>query len=484
MNMRMQIGGKAVDSCSSEFFDVTNPATGELIDRVPKGNEDDVTIAVEAAISAFGSWASISSQQRAGVFYRAVEIIRQRRDALATLLTQEQGKPLIEARTEIEGFATVLEYYCGLASSPHGDSIQVQQDGYAITVKRPMGVCAAIIPWNMPVYIMAWKICPALISGNTLVLKPSSNTPLTNLTLASILGEAGLPAGVLNVVTGSGELVGEALIKNHDVKKVSFTGEVATGKRVAELAARGGKKVTLELGGSDPMLVCDDADLQSAVFGALLGRFYNCGQICTAVKRLYVFESIADQFIKMLESTVRQLKIGNGMYENIDMGPLNNLRQWEYIKDLVAEIEEKGEGRIITGGKVPENSAYSRGYFFEPTLVVDVPSESRLLKEEVFGPVLPIVKVKDFDEAIEKANNTSYGLGASIWTKNLDRAIYGCEQLNAGIIWLNQHLMIAPDVPFGGVKESGIGRENGPNALSEYMDIKTIMLKPWYPPQT
>lgn len=473
----MQINGKAVEAIRGEFFDIINPATGELIDRVPMGTGNDVAAAVEAASSAFGNWASTSPQQRAGVFYRAGEIIRQRKDSLAALITKEQGKPLIEARNEIEGFANVLEYYCGLTGSFHGGFIQVPQNGYAMTVKKPLGVCAAIIPWNMPALIMAWKIGPALISGNTLVLKPASNTPLTNLTLASILSEAGLPAGVLNVVTGPGELVGEALVSNHKVKKVSFTGESATGKRVSELAASGKKRVTLELGGSDPMLICDDADLESAVVGALRGRFYNCGQTCTAVKRLYVFESIAEEFIKKLEAAIRKLRVGNGMNENIDMGPLNNRRQWEYVKELVAEIEVKDEGRIITGGKVPANSACNRGYFFEPTLIVDVPRASRLLKEEVFGPVLPVVRVKDLDEAIEEANNSSCGLGASIWTKNLDRAISGCEQLDAGIIWINQHLKIAPEVPFGGVKESGIGRENGPYALSEYLDLKTIMLK-------
>jgi len=473
----MQINGKAVEAIRGEFFDIINPATGELIDRVPMGTGNDVAAAVEAASSAFGNWASTSPQQRAGVFYRAGEIIRQRKDSLAALITKEQGKPLIEARNEIEGFANVLEYYCGLTGSFHGGFIQVPQNGYAMTVKKPLGVCAAIIPWNMPALIMAWKIGPALISGNTLVLKPASNTPLTNLTLASILSEAGLPAGVLNVVTGPGELVGEALVSNHKVKKVSFTGESVTGKRVSELAASGKKRVTLELGGSDPMLICDDADLESAVVGALRGRFYNCGQTCTAVKRLYVFESIAEEFIKKLEAAIRKLRVGNGMNENIDMGPLNNRRQWEYVKELVAEIEVKDEGRIITGGKVPANSACNRGYFFEPTLIVDVPRASRLLKEEVFGPVLPVVRVKDLDEAIEEANNSSCGLGASIWTKNLDRAISGCEQLDAGIIWINQHLKIAPEVPFGGVKESGIGRENGPYALSEYLDLKTIMLK-------
>ncbi|HWQ48394.1 MAG TPA: aldehyde dehydrogenase family protein [Methanosarcina sp.] len=475
--MKMQINGKAVEAYDSKFFDIINPATGELIDRVPKGTEDDVEMAVEAASSAFNSWASASPQQRARVLYRAAGIVRQRKDELAILLTREQGKPLAEAKNEIEGFAYVLEYYCGLASSFHGDFVPVPQNGYAFTVKKPLGVCAAIIPWNMPALIMAWKIGPALISGNTLVLKPASNTPLTNLTLASILSEAGLPSGVLNIITGPGEVVGESLVKSPKVRKISFTGEARTGKRVAELAAGGMKRVTLELGGSDPMLVCDDANLEDAVLGALRGRFYNCGQTCTAVKRLFVFESVAEEFIKKLEAGIRNLRVGNGMHENIDMGPLNNRKQWENIKELVADVEEKNEGRIVTGGRVPEGSAFSKGYFFEPTLVVDVPRESRLLKEEVFGPILPVVRVKNLDEAIEEANNTCYGLGASIWTKNLDRTRKGCEQLNAGIIWLNQHLKVAPEVPFGGTRQSGIGRENGPDSLSEYLDLKTVMLK-------
>jgi succinate-semialdehyde dehydrogenase/glutarate-semialdehyde dehydrogenase len=475
--MKMRINGKETEAFNGEFFDVINPATGELIDKVPRGSQDDTTFAVEAAASAFEGWASQSPQQRARIFYRAAEITRQRRDELALLLTKEQGKPLAEARNEIEGFANVLEYYCGLAGSLRGDFIQIPQNGYAATVKKPLGVCAAIIPWNMPALIMAWKMGPALISGNALVLKPASNTPLTDLTLASILNKAGLPPGVLNVVTGSGETVGEALVKNQKVKKVSFTGECRTGKHVAELAACGMKRVTLELGGSDPMIVCDDANLEDAVTGALKGRFYNCGQTCTAVKRLYVFESIAEEFIKKLEAGIAKLKVGNGLDENVSMGPLNNRMQWEYIKELVSEIKEKDEGRIITGGKVLAGSKFINGYFFEPTLVVDVPGESRLLKEEVFGPLLPVARVKDLDEAIEEANSTGYGLGASIWTKNIDRAIFGCEKLNAGIIWLNQHLKVAPEAPFGGIKESGTGRENGPDALSEYLDIKTIMLK-------
>jgi succinate-semialdehyde dehydrogenase/glutarate-semialdehyde dehydrogenase len=477
VTMKMQIHGKEAEVYGGEFFEVRNPATGELLGQVPRGTEDDVSLAVEAATSAFESWASRSPQQRGMVFYRAAELVRQRKEELAVLLTKEQGKPLAEARSELEGFAHVLEYYCGLAGSLRGDFVPVPGNGYAFTVKKPLGVCTAIIPWNMPALIMGWKIAPALISGNTFVLKPASSTPLTNLTLASLLNEAGLPAGVLNVVTGPGETVGESLVRNPGVRKVSFTGEARTGKRVAELAASGMKRVTLELGGSDPMLVCDDADLESAVAGAIRGRFYNCGQTCTAVKRLYVFESVAEEFIRKLEAGVRNLKVGNGLDKTTDLGPLNNCPQLDFIKELVEEIKEKDEGRIIAGGKVPAFKGSDNGFFFEPTLVSDVPGDSRLLKEEVFGPLLSIVTVKDLDEAIEEANRSSYGLGASIWTKDLDRVRIGCEQLNAGTIWVNQHLKVAPEVPFGGVKESGFGRENGPDILSEYLETRTVMLK-------
>jgi len=475
--MKMQINGKAAGACGGECFEVKNPATGELIEQVPKGTEEDVSLAVDAAVSAFEGWASTSPKQRGMVFYRAAGLVRQRKEELAALLTQEQGKTLSEARNELEGFAHVLEYYCGLTGSLRGDFVPVPGNGYAFTVKKPLGVCAAIIPWNMPALIMGWKIAPALISGNTFVLKPASNTPLTNLTLASILNEAGLPAGVLNVVTGPGETTGESLVRNSNVRKISFTGESKTGKRVAELAASGMKRVALELGGSDPMIVCDDADIESAVAGAVRGRFYNCGQTCTAVKRLYVFESVAEEFTRKLEAGVKKLKVGNGLDKTTDMGPLSNRRQLEFIKELVVEVKEKDEGKIITGGKVPAFKGSDKGYFFEPTLVSDVSGDSRLLKEEVFGPLLPIVTVKNLEEAIGEANRSIYGLGASIWTKNLDRIRAGCEQLNAGIIWVNQHLKVAPEVPFGGVKESGFGRENGPDILSEYLETRTIMVK-------
>ena len=475
--MKMWIDGKSEDSCSSEYMEVRNPATGKLVDSAPAGCREDVDAAVEAAVRVGAFWAFLSPQERASFLYRAAALVRERVEELALLLTSEQGKPLSESRNEIRGFASVLEYYCGLASTLKGDFIRVPGNGYSFTLNEPLGVCAVIIPWNMPALIMGWKLGPALVSGNTVVLKPASSTPLTNLRLASILGEAGLPAGVLNLVTGPGPVVGEAIAGHPDIRKLSFTGESGTGKRVAALAAPTLKRLTLELGGSDPAIVCDDAELESAVDGVLRGRFYNCGQTCTAVKRLYLFEGIADKFLGLLEKKVRSLRVGNGTLDGIDMGPLNNRSQRDYVAELVRGVEEHEEGKILTGGKVPSGKGYGEGYFFEPTLVTEVSPGSRLLKEEVFGPVLPVVRVRDLDEAIEEANRTRYGLGASVWTKNIDRIRQAYEELEAGTVWVNQHMKVAPELPFGGTKESGLGRENGPYSLSEYLDSKTVMIR-------
>lgn len=475
--MKMWINGKFEDSHSLEFYEVLNPATGEVVDKAPLGGKEDVEAAVEAATLAAGPWAATPPQERARVFYEAVGLVREWMDDLAVLLTSEQGKPLTEAKNELRGFSRVLEYYCGLASTLKGDFVRVPGNGYSFTLKNPLGVCAAIIPWNMPALIMGWKIGPALISGNTLILKPASSTPLTNLSLAALLGEAGLPPGVLNVVTGPGPVVGEAIAEHPGIKRLSFTGDTGTGKRVASLSAPSMKRLTLELGGSDPMIVCEDADLDAAVEGVLKGRFYNCGQTCTAVKRLYLQDTIADEFTAKLQVRVEGLRVGNGLSEGVDLGPLNSEKQMTYVLDLLEEVREKKEGTVLTGGRIPEGEEYAGGNFFEPTLITDVAPDSRLVREEVFGPVLPIVRVLDLDEAIKEANRTKYGLGASVWTKDIDRIRTAYEGLEAGTVWVNQHLKVAPELPFGGTKESGIGRENGVDALSEYLESKTVMVK-------
>lgn len=476
--MQMLIDGNRSDACSGRTFEVRNPATGAVVDIVPLGGVDEIERAVEAGLAAYETWSDLPAIDRGKILFAAAQEVRRQNRHLGALLTAEQGKPLREAIDEINGFAHILEYYHGISASLHGEYVHLQGYGHALVSRVPLGVCGAIIPWNMPALIMGWKIGPALVAGNTMVVKPASTAPLTCLTLAGILGEAGLPPGVLNVVTGPGETVGRAIARHPAIRKVSFTGEVETGRRVMEDAAPAMKRVTLELGGSDPMIVCSDADIPAAVEGAVRGRFYNCGQTCTAVKRLFVDEKIAEEFTERLTERIRSMNIGNGMETGVTMGPMNNRQVQQRIADRVDSARERGEGTIRTGGKVPRGEAYDAGNFYEPTLITDLPQDSALLSEEVFGPVLPVVAVTDLDEALTLANKSRFGLGASIWTKNIEHIDQASSGLRAGIIWVNQHLRIPPEVPFGGTKESGLGRENGYGALEEYLEKKTVLIRP------
>jgi acyl-CoA reductase-like NAD-dependent aldehyde dehydrogenase len=476
--MKMPVGGAWTESESGRWMDVTNPATGIPAGRVPRGSAEDVGAAVEAAEAAFDAWSALLPRERGKILFFAAQEVRTRADEIAELLTREQGKPLAEAKNEILGYANVLEYYHSISGALHGDAAHLPSYGYSMVLKKPLGVCAAIIPWNMPALIMAWKIGAALVAGNTFVLKPASSAPLTPLTLAGILEKAGLPAGVLNLVTGPGPVAGEALVCHPSVRRVSFTGEETTGRRIAQLAAAGMKPVTLELGGSDPMIVAADADLDLAVQGAVSGRFYNCGQTCTAVKRLFVAEPVADEFIRRLTAKVAAIRVGSGLDPGVTMGPLNNPAQADRVAGLVDRVRERDEGTVILGGGPPAGEAYANGYYYKPTLVTDPAPDSALLTEEVFGPVLPIVVADDLGDAITRANRTAYGLGASVWTRSLPDAAAACEGIRAGMVWVNQHLRIPPEVPFGGTGISGTGRENGYAALDPYLEQKTILIKP------
>jgi betaine-aldehyde dehydrogenase len=474
--MEMRIGGKEVSSPDDAWIEVKNPATGELIDRVPAGSAGDVAEAVEAAAEAFPGWKKTGMRERGKILFHAAQKVREQHKDLARLLTLEQGKPLREAIDEVRGYANILEYYAGISAQPAGETVRLGTSGDALVVREPLGICGAIIPWNMPVLIMGWKTGPALLAGNTLILKPASTTPLTNLRLAAILDEAGLPPGVLNVVTGSGGVVGEALVSHPEVKKISFTGNCVTGKRIRELASAHLKEITLELGGSDPMIVMDDADIDKAVEGALRGRFYNAGQTCTAVKRLYVHQKIAGEFVQQLKGRITALNVGNGLGPKTDMGPLNSAEQRDRIVRIVDTTRERGDGTILTGGGVLRGKAYESGYFYHPTLVTGVAPDSCLFTEEVFGPVLPVMAVPDLDAAIAAANTSRYGLGASVWTKNLHTAKRVFDEVQAGIVWVNRHLTVPPEVPFGGNLESGIGRENGYHAVDQYSRARTLFL--------
>ncbi|MDD5141870.1 aldehyde dehydrogenase family protein [Methanoregula sp.] len=474
--MLMRVGGAGAGTDENKWIPVINPATGDEIDRVPAGTKDDLERAVTAADTAFSSWKRKTQRERGMVLFRAAGIVRERHKDLARLLTTEQGKPLKESIDEIRGFANILEFYAGISAAQKGELVRLGATGDAIITREPMGICAAIIPWNMPALIMGWKIGPALLAGNTLLLKPASTAPLTALRLTEILDEAGLPPGTLNTVTGVGETIGEAMAGHPAIKKLSFTGSCATGQRIRELAAGSLKELTLELGGSDPMIVMPDADIDKAVDGAIRGRFYNAGQTCTAVKRLFVHESIAAEFSRRLKQKTESLKLGNGLDAGTDMGPLNSAIQRERIEKLIDRVRDTGQGTVLTGGTRPGGAEYSQGFFYRPTVVSDVEKTSGLMTGEVFGPVLPVMPVPDLDAAITEANRTAYGLGASIWTSSLPAVKRAFDEIHAGIIWVNRHLTIPPEIPFGGMNESGFGRENGLHALDNYSRTKTLLL--------
>ena len=473
--MLMRIGGKETGAPEGKGIEVRNPATGEIIDSVPAGSQDDVRDAVAAALEAGEKWAKTYQRDRGLILFRAASLVREQHRDLARSLTMEQGKPIREAIDEVRGFANILEFYAGISAKQDGQTLRLGTNDILV-VREPIGVCGAIIPWNMPVLIMGWKVGPALLAGNTMVLKPASATPLTNLKLAAILESAGLPPGILNVVTGTGTSVGEAIARNDQIRKLSFTGDTATGSRIHEIVGSHPKDLILELGGSDPMIVMDDANIPRAVDGAVRGRFYNAGQTCTAVKRLYVHEAVAELFLGELKKRVEALSVGNGLGSKIDMGPLISIGQRDVIADKVEAVRENDEGVVMTGGCSLKGKAFEQGNFYRPTLVAGVSPKSRLLTEELFGPVLPVRTVPDLDTAIQEANSTKYGLGASVWTEDLRTVKQVFDEVHAGIIWVNRHLTIPPEVPFGGVGESGTGRENGQDALENYTRTRTLFI--------
>jgi betaine-aldehyde dehydrogenase len=474
--MLMRIGGEERESAAGAWLDVINPAKGEVLDRVPAGGREDMDAAVGAAEQALGRWEEKTPRERGKILFHAAGAIRAGHQDLARTLTLEQGKPLREAVDEVRGCANVLEFYASVSGCLSGDFLRLGAAGDGIVVREPLGVCGAIIPWNMPVILMGWKAGPALLAGNTLVLKPSSTTPLTSLAIAGIMEKAGLPPGVLNIVTGTGEAAGMAMVTHPGIRKVSFTGNTATGLAVRRAAAPHLKEVSLELGGSDPMIVWKDAPLPAAVEGAVRGRFYNAGQVCNAVKRIYVHEEIAPRFTEELLARVRSLRVGDGLSPSVDMGPLQNPAQLERVAAQVDRLRDRHEGRLLAGGSRIRGPEHDRGFFYAPTLVTELDPGAAVLGEEVFGPVLPVVAVPDLDTAIAEANRSRYGLGASVWTRDLGVARAVFDRVRAGFIWVNRHLTVPPEIPFGGVKESGIGRENGVQAISEWTQTKSLFL--------
>ncbi len=474
--VKLIIAGEQRDASDGGTTEIRNPATGEVVDRVAAATSEDVDRAIDAAQTAFKKWSEVPPPKRAEILFKAAHMLAEREKELARLLTQEQGKPLREAVLEIRRFAHTLEHYAGLAKTIRGGYVPALDDRrYGMIIKKPIGVCGSIVPWNFPVSLLGNKIGPALVTGNTVVVKPAGTTPLTDVHAVQILNEAGLPPGVLNILPGPARVVGEGLLKDPRVRKIGFTGATSTGKHVMEVAAQNVKRVTLELGGSDPMIVCSDADIDEAVSAASVGRFFNCGQACLAIKRLYLFDEIYDEFVFKLVGKVEKLRVGNGLEQGVIVGPLHTAAQRDEVEDQVRDAVQRG-ARILAGGKRPSGDAFAKGNFYLPTVLVDVDEESRVVQEEVFGPALPVMRVQNLDEAIEKANRSIYGLGSSIWTRDLDKANAAAEQIEAGYTWINSPQIIFDELPFGGVKQSGLGKEHGSEALDYYMETKSVVV--------
>jgi succinate-semialdehyde dehydrogenase/glutarate-semialdehyde dehydrogenase len=472
---KLFINGENVDSASGATYEIRNPATSELVDTVAKGNVDDAKKAIDAAEDALEKWSEVVPTQASTVLSKAAHLIRANEQELATLLTKEQGKTLPESLGEIRFFAKTLEYYSG--AKIVGSYLTLTDKVSAEVTKEPVGIVGGIVPWNNPVMLMGSKVASSIKSGDAIIIKPASTTPLSTLRCAQILFEAGLPRGVFNVVPGPGGVVGEELLRNPKVRKISFTGESETGKHIMEVAARDLKRVTLELGGSNPIIVADDADLEAAVDNTLFGRFRNCGQGCMCIKRAYIFEKIADQFVKRLVEKVKAMKIGNGLVQGVNMGPIHSASQREGFEEQVNDGISKG-GKVLTGGKRPTGPEYDKGFFYLPTLLENVDPSSKVVREEVFGPAIPIFRVKDMEEAVTLGNDSIYGLGAHLWTRDVQKAMGAARKLKAGTILVNTAYGSGGweiEVPMGGFKHSGIGREYGIEGMGQYQETKTIV---------
>jgi succinate-semialdehyde dehydrogenase/glutarate-semialdehyde dehydrogenase len=479
---QMLINGEWVDALSGDTYEVKNPANGEVVDTVPLGDAAEARAAVDAAGAAFGEWEDTAPDKRADLLRAGIDNVKANLRELTQLLTKEQGKPMMEAGGELHHFLHGMQFYADLVSKIRGELTPLppamNPNSYGVIMPFPVGVSVGIVPWNFPITLMGTKVGPALAAGCPIIIKPASTTPLTTLRIIGLLNEAGLPPGVLQCVTGPGGTLGNELISHPQVRRVALTGSSDTGRRVMEVAGPKFKRVTLELGGSDPMIVCPDADMRKAVNGAMIGRFWNAGQACLAVKRLYLFEEIYDEFLDTLVAKVKRYEPGDGLVKaerpRIRMGPLHTESQRVEIEEQLADAVEKG-AEVLVGGDIPEGVGLDRGYFYNPAVVANVSEDSRLVTEEVFGPVLPVFKVSDLDEAITKANASDWGLGASIWTNNMKWANRAAREVESGMLWVNQIHYGYDEMPFGGVKASGIGREHGPEALDYYLEPKSVV---------
>jgi acyl-CoA reductase-like NAD-dependent aldehyde dehydrogenase len=474
MRKQLFIDNQWRDAASKKTLEVVNPATEEVVAEVASADRADIDAAVAAARAALaGPWAKMSARERGRLVWKIGERLMERADDIARLETLHNGKPIFESRQiEIPAAAECFQYYAGWADKIHGETVPVRGEYLTYTLREPVGVVAAIVPWNFPLLLTAWKVAPALACGNTVIVKPASQTPLTAMALAEVAADVGLPPGVLNVVTGPGASVGQLLVEHPGIDKIAFTGDTSTGRGIMRGAADTLKKITLELGGKSPNIVFPDADLELAVRGATTGIFYGKGEVCAAGSRLLVDRSIKSEFIDKVVARAKKMAPGDPMDPKTRLGAVASKKQLE--TDLRYIEVAKQEGAQLVAGGARADIGTGKGYFLQPTIFDGVTPAMTIAREEIFGPVLAAIEFADLDEAIARANDSSYGLAAAVWTKDIKKAHHVARRLQAGTVWINTYNVYDTAAPFGGYKQSGFGREMSMHALEHYTQIKSV----------
>ncbi|WP_033353503.1 betaine-aldehyde dehydrogenase [Virgibacillus halodenitrificans] len=472
----MYINGEWLHAKSGETRNIINPYNQEVIATAAEGNAEDTKAAIQAARVAFdeGSWSTLPASERGEIVYKIGGLIQRDLEELAELETLDTGKTVEESRADMADIANVFFYFGGLADKDGGEVIASPiPNSESKVVREPVGVCGQITPWNYPLLQAAWKLAPALAAGNTLVMKPSEITPLTTVKVFELIEEAGVPKGVANLVLGAGKSAGAELAANLDVDLISFTGGIETGKTIMQAASHNVKKVALELGGKNPNIVFADADFETAVDQALNAVFFHAGQVCSAGSRLLIEESIHDEFVEALIERTKQIKLGNGFDENTQSGPMISAEHRAKVEDYV-EIGKNEGAKLVVGGKRPDDPALQNGFFYLPTIFTNCTSDMRIVQEEVFGPVLTVETFQTKEEAVKLANDTIYGLAGAVWTQDLSKADFVAARLRMGTVWINDFHPYFAQAPWGGYKQSGIGRELGREGMEEYTEVKHI----------
>ena len=475
---KLFIGGEWCDPVSNDWFETTEPFSGKAWALIPRGTQADADRAVESAHRAFLSseWTSLTATQRGALLRRLADLVERNVDLLGGIEQRDNGKLMAEVSGQVKNVAQWFHYYAGLADKVEGSVVPINKPGiFNYTKHEPLGVVVAITPWNSPLALTTWKMAPALAAGNTIVIKPSEYTSASILELARLAEEAGFPPGVVNVVTGFGPEVGEPLVRHRLTAKIAFTGGDLGGQRVNEAAASDFKKVTLELGGKSPNIIFDDADLDQAVKGAISGIFGASGQTCMAGSRLLLQDTIHDAFVERLVETAKQARIGDPSQMDTQIGPIATRAQWEKILRMIGVAKEEG-ATCVLGGHALSGPKYGQGQFVAPTIFTGVRNDMRIAQEEVFGPVLSVLRFSDEDDAIRIANDVNFGLAAGVWTRDLHRALYCVDRVRAGTVWVNNYRATSFATPFGGYKRSGLGREGGVEAIKEYLQTKSVWI--------